>query len=95
MTKNNFLYQKWQFTYSYSFTKDVQDTGEAFTLQKRKSRTSKHEILNFFIFCGSFFALLDPDPDPEFGSGSTDLMIESGIRNAGFGSGPIKFEDSR
>jgi hypothetical protein len=26
--------------------------------------------MNFFYFCGSFFALLDPDPYSNYGSGS-------------------------
>jgi hypothetical protein len=37
--------------------------------------------MNFFYFCGSFFALLDPDPDPysNYGSGSgSTLPIEYG-----------------
>jgi hypothetical protein len=35
--------------------KDAQVTGEAFSLQKRTSSTSKYGIsLNFFYFCGSF-----------------------------------------
>ncbi len=35
------------------------------------------KFLIFFYFLGVIFALLDPDPDSEYGSGSTDL-IESG-----------------
>jgi hypothetical protein len=39
-------------------------TGEAFTPQKRTSSTSKHEILDFFLYLWVIFALLDPDLDP-------------------------------
>jgi hypothetical protein len=35
------------------------------------------KFLNFFYFLWVIFALLDPDPDSEYGSGSTD-PIESG-----------------
>ncbi len=35
------------------------------------------KFLNFIIFLWVIFALLDPDPDSEYGSGSSDL-IESG-----------------
>jgi|LakMenEpi03Aug12_release.lakeMendotaPanAssembly.Ray.scaffolds.fasta_scaffold1058454_1 hypothetical protein len=62
-----FFDQKFQLIYPLAAIKDVQATGEAFSLQKRKSNTSKHEI---FIILGS-------DPDSESGPGSTDL-IESG-----------------
>ncbi len=41
------------------------------------SSTSKHEISKFFLLLWVIFALQDPDPDSEYGSGSTDL-IESG-----------------
>ncbi len=53
--------------------KDVQATEEAFSPQKRKSSTSKHETSYSFLFLGVIFALLDPDPDPESGYGSTEL----------------------
>jgi hypothetical protein len=35
------------------------------------------KFLNFFLLLWVILALLDPDPDSEYGSGSTDL-IESG-----------------
>jgi hypothetical protein len=35
--------------------------------QTRTSSASKHEIYYCFLFYGSFFALLDPDPDSESG----------------------------
>jgi hypothetical protein len=43
----------------------------------RSPSISKHEISYFFLLFGVTFALLDPDPDSEYGSGSADL-IESG-----------------
>jgi hypothetical protein len=50
-----FLDQKLQFTYPYASIKDAQATGEAFSLQKRTSSTSKHEnSLLFSIFVGHF-----------------------------------------
>jgi hypothetical protein len=47
--------------------------------QKRTSRTSKHEISKFFLLLRVIIALMDTDPDSEYGSesGSTD-PIESG-----------------
>jgi hypothetical protein len=44
--------------------KDVQDTGKAFSPQKRTSSTSKLEISLLFSFFVVIFTLLDPDPDP-------------------------------
>jgi len=69
--------QKLQFTYPYASIKDVQVTKEAFSYQKRISSTSKHEISYFFLLLWVLFALLDPytDPNSEYGSGSTDLII--------------------
>jgi hypothetical protein len=48
-------------------------TTEAFSSQKRTSSTSKHENSEFFLLFWVVFALLDPDSDSEYGSGSTDL----------------------
>jgi|688.fasta_scaffold1128622_1 hypothetical protein len=47
---------------------------EAFSSQKRPSNTSKHELLQirYCLLLWVIFALLDPDPDSEYGSGSTD-----------------------
>ncbi len=42
--KQKNLAQKLQFTYPYASIKDVQVTKEAFSSQKRTSRTSKYEI---------------------------------------------------
>ena len=70
--------QKLQFTYSLASIKNVQVTEEAFSSQKRPSNTLKHELLNFFLLLWFIFGLLDPDPDSESGSGSTD-PIESGF----------------
>jgi hypothetical protein len=60
---------------------DAQDTGEAFSPQKRTSSTSRHEnSVIFFYFCGSFLPSwiririqqiklmrihADPDTDPK------------------------------
>jgi hypothetical protein len=53
-------------------------------LQKKPSALKREhpalqnmKFLNFFLLLWVIFALLDPDPDSEYGSGSTDL-IESG-----------------
>jgi hypothetical protein len=75
IVKNFQLKKKLQFT--YLSIKDVQVTKEAFSFQKSKSSNSKHEISKFFLLLWVFFALLHPDPDSEYGFGSTDL-IESG-----------------
>jgi hypothetical protein len=50
--------------------KYIQVIEEAFSSQKRPSNTSKHEL--FCLLLWVIFALLDPDPDSEYGSGSTD-----------------------
>ncbi len=44
--------------------KDVQATGEAFRLQKRRFRTSGDEFSSFFLLFRDLFALLNPDQDP-------------------------------
>ncbi len=62
-----------QFTYPSAFIKDVQATEEAFSTQKRTSRTSKHE----FSYCFLFLWILDPDSESGFRYRSTDLF-ESG-----------------
>jgi hypothetical protein len=49
--------------------KDVQATGGAFRHQKRTYSTSEHIISSFFLWV--FFALLDPDPHSQGGSGSS------------------------
>jgi hypothetical protein len=47
-------------------------------LSKENIQHFKHEISKFlFLLLWVIFALLDPDPDSEYGSRSTD-MIESG-----------------
>jgi hypothetical protein len=46
-------------------------------LNKEHPTLQNMKFLNFFYFCGSFFALLDPDSEYGSGSGCTDL-IESG-----------------
>jgi hypothetical protein len=56
---------------------NVQVKEEAFSSEKRTSITLKHEIFQFFSTFVGHFGVLDPDPDSEYGSGSTDL-IESG-----------------
>jgi hypothetical protein len=66
--KKNFFDQKLQFTYPLASKKYVQVTEEACSSQKRPSNTSKHE---FFLLLWVIFSLLDPDPDSEYGSGST------------------------
>jgi hypothetical protein len=47
--KKNFV-QKLQFTYHKASLKDVKAVGEAFSPQKRTSRTSKNEIFDIFLF---------------------------------------------
>ncbi len=46
--------------------------AEATREARAKVGLQKMKILSFFYFFGAFFALLDPDPDPQFlcGSGS-------------------------
>jgi hypothetical protein len=88
MTKNRkkftaffFLLSKTTIYLSLGLQKDVQATEEAFGPHKSTSSTSKQEI--FFLLLCVIFDLLDPNPDSEFGYGSTDL-IESGSGFPGF-----------
>jgi hypothetical protein len=53
---------------------DAHATEEAFSLQKKTSSTSKHEIFKNFLFLWVIFVILDLDPDSESRSGSTDLI---------------------
>ncbi len=62
-------FQKLQFTYPEVSRKDVQATEEAFSHPKRTSSTSKHAISKSFLLLWDIFALLDPDPESESGSG--------------------------
>jgi hypothetical protein len=50
------------------------DSFEAFSPKKRSSSNAKDNIYvrYGFLFFRGIFALLDPDPDFEFGSGSRD-----------------------
>jgi hypothetical protein len=57
--------------------KVVQATGEAFNPLKNIQHFLFFNFLIFIIFWWVIFALLDPDPNSESGSISTDL-IESG-----------------
>ncbi len=50
--------QKLQFTYHKASLKDVKAIGEAFSPQKRTSRTSKYEIFDIFLFLYVIFVLL-------------------------------------
>jgi hypothetical protein len=50
--------------------KDVQATGEAFSPQKRTSRTSKLGNFSLFIFLSVIFAVLNPDPADQNQCGS-------------------------
>jgi hypothetical protein len=61
---NIFLIKNCNLQYSI---KDIQATEEAFSLQT--SNFKKHEIFQIFLFLWLIFALLDPDPDSESGSG--------------------------
>jgi hypothetical protein len=69
-----FFFIKTAFYLSLGLHKVPPSYKEAFSSQKRPSNTSKHELRkNLFLWV--IFALLDPDPDSEYGS--TD-PIESG-----------------
>ncbi len=46
--KKGFFDQKLQFIYHQTFTKDVQDTGEAFSPQKRTPEPQNKKFLIFF-----------------------------------------------
>jgi hypothetical protein len=66
-----FLDQKLQFTFPLASVKDAQATGEAFSPQKRTALPNM-KILYFFLFLCIIFTLLDPDPQFECGSGSSN-----------------------
>jgi hypothetical protein len=64
-----------QFTYPKASIKDIQvGTEEAFSSQKRHPALQNMKFLNFLLILWVIFDLLDPDPDSENGSGSTDLI---------------------
>jgi len=79
-TAENFLYIFWsKFAIGLSLSLHkgltVQATGEAFSPKKRTS-SAKNAIYKFFLYLWFIFALLDPDPDCEYGSGygSRDII---------------------
>jgi hypothetical protein len=78
-----FLDQKLPFTYPLASIRDFQATGEAFSPQKTTFSTSKHENSVLFSFLWVLFALLDPDPQFECGSRSSN----SNACGSGYGSG--------
>jgi hypothetical protein len=57
---------------------------KAFSPQKRTSNTSKHEISNFFLLLYVIFALLDPDPDSEYGSATLFILTKSNSTHTHF-----------
>jgi hypothetical protein len=71
---NFFYYQKLQFTYPQASIKDVQVTEEALSSQKRHPALQNMKFLNLFLLLWVIFDFLNPDPDSEYGSGSTDLI---------------------
>ncbi len=84
--KLNFFGSKIPIYLSLVLQKDVQATEEAFSPQKRRNILHFiHEISYFFLLLWVFFALLDPDPDPESGYGSVDLT-ESGSETLPIGT---------
>ncbi len=81
-TAENFLFiSKTTIYLSLGLHKGRPVTKKAFSSQKRTSSNSNHEITYFSLLLLVIFALLDPDPDSEYGSGSTDLIE--------FGSNPV------
>jgi hypothetical protein len=59
LEKNCYFFIKLQIIYTLASRKDVQDTKEAFSSQKRTSSTSKHEISDFFsLLLWVIFAVL-------------------------------------
>ncbi len=76
--KLNFIFhQKLQFIYPKASIKDVQVTKEAISSQREQPALQNMKFRKHFLLLWVIFALLDPDSDSEYGSGSTDL-IESG-----------------
>jgi hypothetical protein len=57
-----------QFTYPWASVKDVQATREAFSPHREYPAVLKIKFINFLLFLGVIFALLDPDLDYESGS---------------------------
>ncbi len=67
------------FIYPWASIKDVQGTGEAVNHQKRTTSTSKDEISSLFSIIVGNFALLDPDPVDQCGSGLETLVLGKNI----------------
>ncbi len=79
-----FFYQKLQFTYPWASKFQKKPSA----LKREHPALQNMKFLQFFVLLWVIFALLDPDPDSEYGSGSTDLT-ESGSNldpdpNAGY-----------
>ncbi len=88
--KNNFFGSRTIFYLSLSFSKGRPGHKRSLLLSKENIQHFKTWYLNFFLLlslCGSL-SLLDPDPDSEYGSGSTNLIdpdpIRIPIRNPGW-----------
>jgi hypothetical protein len=64
-----FLDQNWQFTYPYASIK-VKEKPSA--LKRQHPVLKNMKTLDFFLFLWVIFALLDPDPQFKFGSGSSN-----------------------
>ncbi len=86
-----FFYDQTAIYLSLGLHKDVQVIEEAFSSQKRPSNTSKHELLQIFVyFCGSFLPswiririqIPNPDPDPQTRLNTDPIRIR--IHNPGF-----------
>ncbi len=61
--------QKLQFTYPQASIKDVPKLQKKPSALKREHPVLQSmELLNFFLLLWVIFALLDPDPDSEYGS---------------------------
>ncbi len=76
-----FLDQKLQFTYPLA----SQATGEPSALKREHPVLKNIKILDFFLFLWVIFALLDPDPQFECGSGNSrtdphpDLLVTTRV----------------
>jgi hypothetical protein len=93
LKKPNFVLLKTTIFLSLGLHKGLQATEEVFSLQKRTSSTSKHEMPYFFSIFVVIFALLDSNPKHFFldsftrktgGSNDSQKYSEKHVQNAEF-----------
>jgi len=73
------LDQRLHFTHPKASIKDVQVTKKHSALKREHPALQNMKYLNFFSTFVGHYALLDPDPDSEYGSGSETLVTHATV----------------